>query len=591
MLRSLKPLWRKSRGPAPREDIRLNGLRLEGELAWPYDVFYRPTIGIFVNGLLKNIVPTNRRPSARPSGSWGCLFECDIEEYEDLLDDVTIRCLETGSVLKSFYKSDRNKTMVTENIQSVRDIIHAVEEAREVGRCDGFPSFLDLSTMDQIDLLYFCVLGRAVDPEGLNFYLSRMCSGEITILDVRDRLLVSDEFVSEAKPKASANFLHWLVWGGLGEAIASFAMRKGYADSGPGRDPIRFVERSSLEDIVALPRLGSYLAKIALGPNAGDELISLWQKEHSRMLHELTQEVERRIEARHQAEPSGQMQFSGLLNAMQVGSAGKATKKGIASRSNAIGEVFFGPFMRLQAGHYRLIMLMHAAKRESEYRESFILLEVVYQDLLIAWHLIPETKFQQAVHAFEFTIPTHDIRLTEPRFEFRLHKRFDLEVEVFDLSLEQIGAERSPGDVPQNWLPLLTIASAGESTREGVASKADAEGHILCGPYRALLPAQYVLSVDYRIASSDARYGEIHIEAVDSHGVVFAHRQFIIDPSRPTSPLEFLFFIAPPDAQTSQLPWMEFRVSKTGKIDVVVKSVNVKVIASTRRDRLVDQFN
>lgn len=273
-----------------RGRLELDGRRVRGFVPWPYDDFYRPTIGLFVDGVLQRTAPTFRRRSAGAE-EWRCAFEIDLEDLGKDIPRVTMVCLETGALLHRLRNPGGRAD--PPGAVSAEDVVAAANDARAPLRCDGFCSFLDLSETDQIDFLYFCLLGRSADPGGLANYRRQLRANELTILDVRDQMLASDEFKRAARPKVSSNFLHWIVWGGIGEALPRFALR-GSADETPPRPA---VEVGALE-LDEPANLGSHLARIALGRRAEPDRVSQWRQDHSDRIAEMAREIERRREMR-----------------------------------------------------------------------------------------------------------------------------------------------------------------------------------------------------------------------------------------------------------------------------------------------------
>lgn len=80
--------------------VQASSERVEGYMLWPVDPFYRPTVALFVGGLLTSITPTFRHLSGETDkASWVCVFNIRLPEKPSKVGDRLLLCLETGAVL------------------------------------------------------------------------------------------------------------------------------------------------------------------------------------------------------------------------------------------------------------------------------------------------------------------------------------------------------------------------------------------------------------------------------------------------------------------------------------------------------------
>jgi hypothetical protein len=459
-------------------------------------------------------------------------------------------------------------------------LISLADSQKKPWDCSGFLAFLDLSIPDQLALLYHEFLARGIDQGGMDSYRRRILNGELTILGVRDSLVASGEFEEGVRKSVNSRLGHWHVWGGLKDVHSCLVQSPTHVEAdGPYDQRIEpgagSVFVSSLELISENQRIGAHLAGIALGSDADLDLVASWEADHSELVSALTQQVEARKAARKAKKTEvGRLQYNGLLGSMQVGDAGRATADGIRSRPGAKGNVFHGPYFRLSPGSYRLSLRLRCGKKRKGGRAS-ISVEAIYNHSLMLGCLgIEESAFSRETHILEFEVPKA-VGLSGPKFEFRLFTNGVAEIELFDLSLEHWTRDDEPKRAAGagNWLPIMSVGSAGEATAEGVRSEAGVAGHVFYGPYRALLPGKYLLAVDY-----DGQIGEggsLTLEAVDSDNqIVLASHELPVEAG--ASSLELSFAIQHPTSAGELPPSLEFRLFKTAGADVLIRAVRIE---------------
>jgi len=342
----LSPETGEPRLPSVLGPCVLRGQHLEGWLPWPADPFYRPLVGVFLDRQLRRILTTRRRPAADAEGPhWRCAFSANIgilAAHDPRR--LAVICLETGAQVGALGSPVSSEV----DAWGVPELIAFAERQQPHWDCTGFASFLDLSVPDQIGLLYRDILGRGVDPYGAGSFLHDIASGQLTILDVRDRLAFSDEFQQHRQASVVRQLGQWSVWGGIKDIVPIIV-----PSPLPAAAPARSAERawadadtdlvSSIELVARRQKLGDYLARLALGNERSPKLVRQWQSDHSAQISELTalaegRQAARRSRAQAQAEAQAYpMNFGELFSAMHIGAAGYRVEDRIRSHAGVAG--------------------------------------------------------------------------------------------------------------------------------------------------------------------------------------------------------------------------------------------------------------
>lgn len=570
--------WRSKKAEASTNTLgsrlRLEGSLLSGICDWSYDPFYRPMIGIFVKGRLVRVVPTFRRPSPVASTGWACRFECDLGSIANGKDGFSVVCLETGEVLNRSLKTidgSRSKKEVLE----VKDLIDLADRGTSRWDAGGFMAFLDLAIPDQVDFMYRCILERGADPGGLESFAEQIQIGRMTILDLRDIMVTGDEFRDRIQNTIYSRLGHWIVWGGLQDVLPSLFLspvpreqrRPGVLEPAPDS-----LMRSSLEVITEARPARDYLSALAVGSDADADLRRRWESENTQPLKEISDTISERKKARTNAVQESQsairrMEFGGLLGALRIGDAGVGLADRIKSRAGLAGCVFFGPYLRLQPGDYRISLHLHA-RCAAPYSSGQISLEVCYGDLLVSVGAIPSSLYSQATHEFLFRVPASD-HLREANFEFRLFSDGSSEFEVYDVRLAQVPTI-TENDTPNNveMLPVLQIGPATLRTDRGLLAPRTAEGHVFYGPYRTIFSGNYVLSVALECIDGAKKVAKLEFAPPSGASI---EREFAIE--RGAQRLELFFHCAPSAEGLVVSPPVEFRLWKPTGMEIEVHSV------------------
>jgi hypothetical protein len=558
-------------GNSRRHAVTRSDDRLSGWIAWDDDPFFRPTIGVFVNRQLTQLVPTARqqREGRRSSQRWKCAFTVPLNERAQA-GHIEVTCLETGELL---YSERRRDPGIATGELEIDDLIEIAQAKRKGWDASGFAEFLRLPRYDQLQLLYLDIFGRHVDSLGLHQYLIKMDAGD-TILDIRDSLLESDEFWCRRGAFLSIDERvgQWLIWGGLRD-VSRYVMPANTAETtfgDPAKHPLVAVAeplRSAFEQLPASVSVADYLAKLALG-GCPEETRRLWQSANSESIDEVRAWVahSRASRPKQYRSHTGDVMISGMLSMMKVGGAGQkdpATGR-VRSRDRVEGHLVYGPYIRLEPGFYRLTVRMDVVAGEaSPASTTGFALEACYGDLLLAWKSLPPTVARDVQYDLEFAVPSEAAELlSAAKFEFRVHSRGGCALDVGAVSLERIApAEDLPVPAVNNWLDLLKVGSAGGLKPGGEAVCAtSSEGHVVYGFYRSLLPGEYEVEASISDAVVGTFRGSIRFEVMAEGDRILVSREYVVADGKTNLSLGF----SVPDAATIEKLYgpLEFRIWK-----------------------------
>lgn len=530
-----------------RHSVTVSDDGLEGWMSWAEDPFFRPTIGVFADRALRYILKTTRAPEhgRLRAAEWRCAFSVKFEAGF-VPNQLQLTCLESGEII---YETERPETPDEEPAFDVDDVIALAARRRKKWDASGFRSFLSLSLSDQVQILYLDILNRYGDPEGLSRYVERVLAG-MTVLDIRDEMLASEEFWSQRGKGFSIEERvgQWVVWGGLTGVAPSVVSVPSQV---PGVSPpaVAGPLLSAFEQLGHATAITDYLTRLTLGGGATNELRNSWQSAHADVIGGILAESERLRAARPSAYQPGsaRMMISGMLSMMEVGSAGGRDRKTrtVRTRLGAEGPVVYGPYLRLEPGNYKLVVEISVApaKQPAVSRRAGLAIEIVYGDLIVGWRDLSAPTEQDTCYPFEFGIPAlADDFLTGPKFEFRIHSDGTREAEIKAVTLERLDeAGARPFPAVTDWMRLLMTGSAGEEMPVGTAlrAKPGEQGHVVYGLYRSLLPGDYALAVSYEDADESVLDNGARVEVMTAGDLIVVSEEFVFASEKGRLELEF----------------------------------------------------
>jgi hypothetical protein len=176
-----------------------------------------------------------------------------------------------------------------------------------------------------------------------------------------------------------------------------------------------------------------------------------------------------------------------------------------------------------------------------------------------------------AFGATELGIPHEFLTLARSALDDGWARQFDVAITAGLPSNER----SEIGEVAAEWLPIVSVGSAGERGAAGISAKPDHSGHIIFGPYARLGPGSYRVQLRCSSAQSSAvvpggRPAAV-IEAVAHHGrhYLAQHELSAADCRVPVHELHFRVGPAP-------LLAIEVRVWTSGTVPLTVTSIRVE---------------
>ena len=551
--------------------------KVEGTLDWPYDQFFRPLIGFYSLGRLKEIISTVRRPNE--AGQWACYFSAELPKK--LLDDgeLLIACLETGNILYS--RPHERRLAETPSHLEVEDIIDAGRHRTASFNYSGFPSFLLLPLIDQLNILYYDFCGRFADNDILERYRGQIAAGQLSILDVRDELVASDEVVSRYNQISLDERLgRWCLWDGFAEILpylipsvlvkegTSFQLTAGTTSS----------LRSAMEEIDHSSDLSKALARLAVGASSDDTVYVRWIQAHRAMVADMKARTVANRDRRKTIVAAVRRQYTmaNLLAAMKIGTAGGRSADGIVrGKKGVAGHLVYGPYVRLPAGCYSLTWSFHADNFADT--DARVAIEVIYADIFLARQDIHAHEIASDSYRLNFTVPSEcQMLLGQARFEFRMWSNGGADIEIRDLSLDMTadGVVGPTSPSVEDWLPLLRPGSAGRRVEGDRIAAEASSGHVFYGPYCFLLPGTYAFVLDCDVQSVQTP-AILTLEIVGPETKFLAEERFQVRPG--SNRLETFFTIPETQSIEKLIGPLEFRLLTNGMSEFLCTAASVLI--------------
>lgn len=175
------------------------GGELVGYSEWPWDRLYTPVIGLFWRGRLQAFAPCDQEPQkvSLKGPAIRCWFR--LRPSPDLLarllqhdPEVRLARLEDGSVVK---RGGQVGSLDPTRLVRVEEMLSGGETSKPA-QLDGFAAFLGAPVGQQMECLYLDYFGRALDSGGFGHYGNKVVSGELSIIAVRNALMLSEEWIN-----------------------------------------------------------------------------------------------------------------------------------------------------------------------------------------------------------------------------------------------------------------------------------------------------------------------------------------------------------------------------------------------------------
>lgn len=276
----------------------------------------------------------------------------------------------------------------------------------------------------------------------------------------------------------------------------------------------------------------------------------------------------------------------GLLSALYVGEAGQRLPAGITTLPGVAGYVFYGPYLDLDSGYYRVTFEFEKIHFRERNPPS-LHLEVVSGALLIAFRDVAVSDLNEGVVSLEFSIPRDvDAASTWPRVEFRLKTPGTIDLTVRSASFEELGEE--PPNVMTvrdfDCMPLLSVGLAGRlgrsllpGGRRAIRARRGVSDLVAYGPHVWLEGGRYEATFQFDVAQPN-RGGAISVYAATHQGRrILGTAQ--IEPRQAGLTECSLEFELENDVPPPELGLLEFLVWSDGQVQFSLLSVRVRFLS------------
>ncbi len=567
--------------------------RIKGWLSWPADPIYRPVIGAFAGEALIETAATERRPapasserswlsrmtgavtdrrSAGTSTDWRCFFSFALTAEQAKLagDRLTLQCLETGQILSPKPEIVKTTFSLRRDKFGVSDLITLGSYSKKHPDVSGFLTFLSMDPSDQLELLYTSLLRRRLDPGGLEAYLPVLYREEQTILDVRDAMLLSEEFKSQGYT-INDRIGGWLVWSGL-EQIRDAALPMSLTASG--------IDAMMLEQgYIGEGHLGAHLARLALRQAADGPLVQIWTVQHAEPVA-LVREAIEAVASKRRPKPHGAIRLQDLLAEMEPGAAGHRHGVRVKALAGDEGLVLRGPYLALPPGAYRLTMSFEMITQEGSESDNGAIarIDVGSTRAIFASSPVSAEEITFGTASLDFVVPVETKRQADlRRTEFRVWTSGLAQFEITGVAVESLNeasAELEQGTAI-DWLTQMRVGSAGERTGDGtqhIRAERGKSGHVVFGPYVQLLPGDYELTIScLGTAGPSGGRAPVAVEVVAPPDRMIAKQLFELQQGH--NEMVVTFEIDTTLFELSRAEGTEFRVHKRKESDLAVTGV------------------
>ncbi len=281
-----------------------------------------------------------------------------------------------------------------------------------------------------------------------------------------------------------------------------------------------------------------------------------------------------------------------LLLSFYVGQAGQRLATGIVTLPGTEGYIFYGPYLDLDSGAFRLTIEFDDVKYSSRFPGTMVL-EVVSSARLIAYREISRKDLAEGAVSLDFYIPQEIGAGGDwPRIEFRLKTPGSIGLTVRSAVLDELDVD--PASLKQlrdfDCAPLLSVGHAGtagvssvDSERRAIRAKGGVNGLLVYGPHFWLESGHYEVTFEFDVTRTNA---DSSIRAyVASHLGKRILGSGIVEPGKHGVITCTVAFDLPKEAPPAELGLLEFLVWSDGKIRFSLLSARVKFVR-TRVDAL-----
>lgn len=301
-----------------------------------------------------------------------------------------------------------------------------------------------------------------------------------------------------------------------------------------------------------------------------------------------------------------------LLPQLHVGKSGTKDGRRIKAVLGKPGHVFYGPYLVLEPGSYRLNFSFHQTLGQTLPKSTLAYIEIYADPYWLGVHPVRHADMGRGVLTIDFSLPEELIDAVPwssswQRIEFRMYSEGALPLNLIGATLEQVvPIRRTPADY--DLLPTMSVGPAcdgivgpqeplgsfaersppGRSVgTEGWAhSHVGEAGHVVYGPYFTLPPGHYIVSFQLWADLAVSPRGQsgsapVTMDVAGNIGTLQLARNDcrLLPRGHSTHTLEFTIDTA------GEAQHIEFRVHSDGTIPFSVQAVVVRRIVPTSLPR------
>jgi hypothetical protein len=284
-----------------------------------------------------------------------------------------------------------------------------------------------------------------------------------------------------------------------------------------------------------------------------------------------------------------------LIRSLNAGDAGRKVRDVVVTRSSEAGFIFYGPYLALDSGDYRLILEFNCTEsKRSSMRNSGFVLELLSGSCMLGYRTIEFDELERGIIEFQFNIPAAVSDAQDwPKTEFRLRTLGLVQLVLSHVWLETNSqpAGESAETFDLDLLPVLAVGDAGsyedappaarrEPTQAGrvsIRAKRGVADFVVYGPHIWLLPGRYEATFDFFVEDRAAG-AELLVEVVTHLGKRILADDFVAlnRRGRLARGLSFDVGVEEPPSEQGLL---EFRVWSPGNSSFSLRAVRVRAIA------------
>jgi hypothetical protein len=259
---------------------------------------------------------------------------------------------------------------------------------------------------------------------------------------------------------------------------------------------------------------------------------------------------------------------------MAAGSAGIWVGGSIQSKIDVVGDVAYGPYLRLAPGEYEAVIELE--QLDARCGESCVICEVRAGDILFGITSCRVAGLEPVRGVVHFGVPEESAALLRDlRFEIRISLTAPASMKINAVRLRH-GPMAEPEETNSfDWLPKLQVGDGGNRLPDGtiLSSAERPQSHLVFGPYVKLLPGLYECVAYVESLEDGSERQIIEVEMVSVNSILKAQTYRL---ATERCRVHFQFEI--PDASTSGelIGPLEFRLSRLSPARIQLTDLKVR---------------